>query len=120
MTGSVSQHSVSQPNGVSIFLSLRAISTSCAGHAEIVFATGALNCSVAFSGASERENPLVEKSVQLLLVRVDPAEPHLLKLAPLQIRQAPEPLLVCRGGAQPEVVVLVRYITRRRARRRGG
>ncbi|TFY79427.1 hypothetical protein EWM64_g4586 [Hericium alpestre] len=53
-----------QPNGVSIFLSLRAISTWCADHAEIVFATGALNCSVAFSGASERENPLVEKSVQ--------------------------------------------------------
>ena len=67
MTGSVSH-----PNGgrdFCNFLTLRVISACCSGQDEIELARGVLNWSVALSGASMREKPLDEKSVQVNVVR---------------------------------------------------
>ena len=68
MTGSVSQ-----PNGGSDFcnfFTLRVISVCCSGQAEIEFMRGLLNWSVVLSGASIREKPVLEKSVQVNVVRL--------------------------------------------------
>ena len=57
--------SVSHPNAGSalcVFFSFLLISAFCAGQDEILFVSGVLNCSVALSGASMRENPADEKS----------------------------------------------------------
>ena len=66
-TGSVSHPNVG--SAFCAFFSLRCRSAECCGHASIVFDTGGLNCSVAFSGASERLNPDDEKSCQLSVAR---------------------------------------------------
>lgn len=63
---------MSQPNdgnAFCVFFSFRCISTECAGHALTLFVTGVLNCSVAFNGASVRENPDEEKSCQVNVAR---------------------------------------------------
>ena len=68
MTGSVSQ-----PNGGSDFcnfFTLRVISVCCSGQVDIEFISGGLNWSVVLSGASMRVNPVVEKSVQVNVVRL--------------------------------------------------
>ncbi len=68
MTGSVSQ-----PNGGSDFcnfFTFRVISVCCSGQDEIEFIRGVLNWSVVLSGASMREKPVLEKSVQVNVVRL--------------------------------------------------
>jgi len=64
--------SVSHPNGgrdLCFLFNLRVISVRCSGEDEIEFTRRVLNCSVVFSGASVRVNPVDEKSVQVSVVR---------------------------------------------------
>lgn len=63
---------MSHPNGGSarcVFFSFLVISAWFEGHDEMVFTTGVLNWSVALSGASVREKPDEEKSVQVKVWR---------------------------------------------------